>query len=206
MQGGDGRMIQTNEVVSIDLGCGPKKKEGYLGIDYSKYDGVDYVIDLTRDRFPFEDKSVDNIHSSHFIEHIRTPDHVFSEIGRVAKDGATLEMWHPYSFHSDAFLYGHEIFLNENHWYEICVNHPEHYYSMIKSRWLLNRVVYVVEKSVYDEITTNGFDIGFAIKYFKNIVKEIGIFVTIRTSMEHDNIIPDLYYAFGRNLEAHKIE
>ncbi len=111
--------------VQVDLGCGNAKQEGYIGLDYVEMDQVDHVLDLTRDRYPFEDRSVDAVFSAHFLEHIEEPNHVFSEIGRIAKDGAKIEFWTPYAFTNEAFLYGHLHFLTEEMWMHFCYSHRD---------------------------------------------------------------------------------
>ena len=73
--------------VKIDLGCGSAKRDGFTGLDYVASPGVDHVLDLTRDRFPFDDHSVDEVFSAHFLEHIESPNHVFNEIGRGVATG-----------------------------------------------------------------------------------------------------------------------
>jgi len=52
------------EPVRIDLGCGNVKREGYVGLDYVAGDDVDHVLDLTHDRYPFDDSSVDEVFSA----------------------------------------------------------------------------------------------------------------------------------------------
>lgn len=54
----------------IDLGCGPRKKEGYWGVDLVAFPGVDQVVDLRQSPWPWKDSSVDEAFSSHFIEHL----------------------------------------------------------------------------------------------------------------------------------------
>ena len=46
--------------------------------------------------------------------------HTLREIMRVAKDGATVEIWTPYGKSNDAFLLGHRNFYTETHWKHIC--------------------------------------------------------------------------------------
>lgn len=58
----------------LDLGCGDSKREGYKGVDKFKTPSVDYVHDLCEFPWPFEDGSVEDIHCSHFFEHI--PNHL----------------------------------------------------------------------------------------------------------------------------------
>jgi predicted SAM-dependent methyltransferase len=58
------------ERVCIDLAAGQNKKEGFTGIDISDVSNVDIVHDLNIYPWPIEDNSVDEIHCSHYIEHI----------------------------------------------------------------------------------------------------------------------------------------
>jgi hypothetical protein len=58
------------ELLKLDLGCGDNKAAGYTGVDFVKTASVDIVHDLTVFPYPFEDESVEEIHSSHFFEHL----------------------------------------------------------------------------------------------------------------------------------------
>ena len=62
--------ISKMESILLDLGCGMRKKDGYIGIDHKEYDGVDIVLDLRKGELPFEDNSVEAIYASHFLEHL----------------------------------------------------------------------------------------------------------------------------------------
>jgi SAM-dependent methyltransferase len=75
--------------VKLDLGCGPNKKEGYTGVDSMKFDNVDIVHDLTVTPWPFDDDSVDEIHASHFVEHLTAPQRIafVNECYRILKVG-----------------------------------------------------------------------------------------------------------------------
>lgn len=79
--------------IKLDLGCGKNKKVGFLGVDSIKFDGVDKVCDL-RKPWPWKSGSVEEVHSSHFIEHLTGEEriHFYNELYRVLKkDGkATL--------------------------------------------------------------------------------------------------------------------
>ena len=78
-----------SEVIKLDIGCGKNKKEGFIGIDQYAMDGVDVVMDV-RQTWNYEDNSVDEIHCSHFIEHLTANERVkfFNELHRVLKPGA----------------------------------------------------------------------------------------------------------------------
>lgn len=75
--------------MKLDIGCGKNKKEGFVGVDQYAMEGVDVVLDL-RGAWPWETDSVDEAHSSHFIEHLTAPErvHFFNELHRVLKPGA----------------------------------------------------------------------------------------------------------------------
>jgi predicted SAM-dependent methyltransferase len=55
-------------MVKLDLGGGQTAKEGFTNVDI--WEGADVVHDLFTFPYPFEDESVEEIHSSHFIEHL----------------------------------------------------------------------------------------------------------------------------------------
>ena len=76
------------EKLRIDIGCGVRCIEGFAGIDSMDF-GQKYIHDV-RKGMPFEDNSVDEVHSSHFVEHLTGPERVmfFNELYRVMKIGA----------------------------------------------------------------------------------------------------------------------
>jgi len=185
--------------VQVDLGCGNAKKEGYIGLDYVEMDQVDHVLDLTRDRYPFEDRSVDAVYSAHFLEHIEEPNHVFSEIGRIVKDGAKIEFWTPYAFTNEAFLYGHLHFLTEEMWMHFCYSHRDVFLGMLGGRWQLNRIVYVVPPEVAGEIDEAGFTLDFAIRYMKGIAVEFGVEIEFRENPETPVVVPERVWAATRH-------
>ena len=53
----------------LDLGCGQNVKEGYEGVDLYGSE-ASHLVDLFKFPWPFSDDSVDEIHCSHFLEHI----------------------------------------------------------------------------------------------------------------------------------------
>ena len=55
--------------IKLDLGCGKTKKEGFLGVDRRKFEGVDVVQDLLKTPWQWKDGSVAEIHMSHAMEH-----------------------------------------------------------------------------------------------------------------------------------------
>lgn len=80
---------EPKKEVKLDLGCGTNKREGFIGVDSIAFEGVDIVADLN-ERWPFEDQSVDEVHSSHTVEHLTAEQrvHYVNELYRVLKVGA----------------------------------------------------------------------------------------------------------------------
>jgi hypothetical protein len=74
--------------IKLDLGSGPNKREGFLGVDSIGFPGVDVVTDL-RQKWPWEDNSVEEAHSSHFLEHLTGWErvHFANELYRVLIPG-----------------------------------------------------------------------------------------------------------------------
>jgi hypothetical protein len=76
--------------MKLDLGCGKNKKEGFLGVDQYQMENVDVVLNIGEATWPWENDSVEEIHASHFLEHL-TPvqrTHFMNEAYRVMKEGA----------------------------------------------------------------------------------------------------------------------
>ena len=78
------QVVEKTEPLKLDLGCGPRKREGFTGVDAIKFDGVDLVQDL-RKPWQWEDGSVEEVHCSHFLEHLTGFErvHFFNELYRV---------------------------------------------------------------------------------------------------------------------------
>lgn len=83
--------------LKLDLGCGSNKKPGFVGVDRLQLTGVDQVIDL-RGPWPWADSSVDEVHCSHFVEHLQARErvHFANELGRVLKPGAKVTLIAPH--------------------------------------------------------------------------------------------------------------
>lgn len=81
----------VKQPIRIDIGCGPNKKAGFVGVDTIKFDGVDYVLNAGVEKWPWADGEVDEAHASHFLEHLTNNDgrwervHFFNELHRVLK-------------------------------------------------------------------------------------------------------------------------
>lgn len=81
----------------IDIGCGKNKKEGFIGVDQYAIPGVDVVCNM-REGLPYDNDSVDEVHCSHFIEHLERQERVrfMNELYRVMKVGAKATLIAPH--------------------------------------------------------------------------------------------------------------
>lgn len=82
--------------LKIDLGCGKNPREGFVGVDSRNF-GQPIVADL-RERWPWDDGSVEEAHCSHFVEHLDAVErvHFANELYRVLKPGATAQVIVPH--------------------------------------------------------------------------------------------------------------
>jgi hypothetical protein len=80
--------VESTEPIKIDIGCGKNKREGFKGVDIIPFEGVDIVMDAGNKKWPFKDNSVDEVHASHFVEHLLPKEriHFVNELQRVLKD------------------------------------------------------------------------------------------------------------------------
>lgn len=85
--------------MKLDLGSGPNPREGFEGVDLYPSENVKHVVDLFKPKWPFRKNSVDEIFSSHLVEHIPHGDgpvdgwyKFWNEVYRICKPGAEVEL------------------------------------------------------------------------------------------------------------------
>jgi ubiquinone/menaquinone biosynthesis C-methylase UbiE len=81
---------------TVDLGCGPNKREGAMGVDHHPYPGVDLVLDLNVTPWPIESDQFSRVVCSHVIEHVADPLALLREIHRIATPGGLVEIDTPH--------------------------------------------------------------------------------------------------------------
>jgi SAM-dependent methyltransferase len=192
--------------LKIDLGCGSCKKEGTVGLDIQAQLGVDYVLNLQTDPLPFPNQSVEYAYSSHCLEHIVDPTHLFSEIGRVCIDGAKLEFWTPYAWENSAFIIDHKLFFNEDHYFHMCVWYVDFWEKILGSRWLLKELVYIIEPNILVELYKHKLNLDFAIRYYKGIVKEFCAIMEVKREYKSKTIQPKKNFAISRSSKKYPIK
>lgn len=78
--------------MKVDFGCGPHKREGFLGVDQHAFEGVDIVGDVTDSIFwatKWGPGEIEEAHASHFVEHLdaRGRCSFFNGLWRALKPG-----------------------------------------------------------------------------------------------------------------------
>tara|TARA_R110000868_G_scaffold81757_1_gene231259 strand:- start:5604 stop:6167 length:564 start_codon:yes stop_codon:yes gene_type:complete len=90
--------------MKINLGSGTKRYPDYINIDNDAGSNPDYVINIEKDKFPFENNSVDEVIAHHILEHLGEGFfHCMQELYRVCKHGTIIDIRVPHPKH-DCFL------------------------------------------------------------------------------------------------------
>ncbi len=74
--------------MKLNLGCGDKKRDGYVNVDVCG--NPDQRYDLSIFPWPWPDGSADEVYSEHFLEHVQDYERTVLEIHRVLKAGGLL--------------------------------------------------------------------------------------------------------------------
>jgi ubiquinone/menaquinone biosynthesis C-methylase UbiE len=161
-------------MVKVNLGCGPNKDPGYIGVDKIKLPTVDIVHDLDVYPYPFEDSSVDEVVCSHILEHLTDFNKAMEELYRICKPDAMIKVRGPY--YKSHYAFGdstHRHFFTEQSFIYFNSSHPFSYYTTarfevitvklatwgIKRRMpfkgFLNRFLWNVYDEIYFELRVN---------------------------------------------------
>lgn len=81
--------------LKLDLACGQRKKEGFLGVDLLSEE-ADIRCNLEEYPWPFEDGSVYEINCSHYVEHVRDLVKFVNEVHRILMPHGTITIIAPY--------------------------------------------------------------------------------------------------------------
>lgn len=116
--------VLTN--IKVDLCCGERKPDGFIGVDCYPGKQVDIVHDLNSG-FPFEDSVAEYVRAHDAIEHLREPLKTMNEIWRICKNGAIVDIKVPSTDGRGAFQDPtHVSFWNENSFMYYTVDHPDY--------------------------------------------------------------------------------
>lgn len=81
----------------LNLGCGSEKLPGYINVDIDKNLKPDLVLDFSKYKLPYKDKTVNEVVIFHTIEHIQKRLHkpILGECSRVLKKGGKIYLSYP---------------------------------------------------------------------------------------------------------------
>lgn len=134
----------------LDLGCGNKKREGAIGIDFNSRTAADVFHDLNVFPYPLEDESFDEIYLDNTLEHLDDVIRVMEEVHRICKPGGIVKVIVPYfrsiwacidPTHKHFFTVDSFAYFDPTH--SICIRYA---YSLVRFR---------VEKIVFNETLIN---------------------------------------------------
>ena len=80
----------------LDVGCGPTKYPGSIGIDMNPRTAADVLCNLDRGALPFRDNSFDQVRAEHLIEHVADVIATMEEFHRVTRPGGTIFILTPH--------------------------------------------------------------------------------------------------------------
>lgn len=81
--------------MKINIGCGNKSLDGFVGIDLFPCDAVDIISDISK-YIPIRESTIDEVYASHVIEHIFDIVLLMKEIHRVCKSNAIVTIITPH--------------------------------------------------------------------------------------------------------------
>jgi hypothetical protein len=87
-------------IKKLDVGCGDRKRSGYLGMDIVNLPTVDIVHDMNITPWPFENNIFEEIIFDDVLEHSKNLFGILSEVYRVSANDATIKISFPH-FSSD---------------------------------------------------------------------------------------------------------
>lgn len=107
--------------MKIELGGGTfPRGDGFFNVD--QCDGADIKHNLDWLPWPIEADSVDEVYSSHCLEHLKHPSTAIVEVSRICKIGATVILRMPDPMSEGAMVHGHRGTIGEV-WFRNVLEH-----------------------------------------------------------------------------------
>jgi len=89
----------------VNLGCGNKRREGFIGVDLGDFPAVDVRQDVMSYLRSLANGSVAEVYSRHFLEHLEPPvfQQLLGEVDRVLQPGGRVHLIVPH--YSNPYFY-----------------------------------------------------------------------------------------------------
>ena len=101
----------------------------------------------------------------------------------------------------EAFIFDHKFFPTEEPYMHMCVKYIDFWEPILYSRWLLKEICYIVTPETVSDLQKRGVDLDFAIKYYKDVVEEFGVFIEVRKNYDGPIVMPKRTFAINRASE-----
>lgn len=88
--------IERGERLRLNLGCGRRRRAGFVGVDQTRLPGVDIVADLNEPLSALPDNCVEEIYTRHVLEHVGEFLPLMAELHRVTRPGGRIEIVVPH--------------------------------------------------------------------------------------------------------------
>ena len=125
--------------MKLEIGGGNRNRgEGWVNVDLCESADVKHDLNVTP--WPFESGSVDELYSSHCIEHVKCPIAFLREVARICKIGATVEIRCPDACSEMAMVAGHESVVSLNFFRHIDTVFPELFWTGYEQRLRVVRI------------------------------------------------------------------
>lgn len=124
----------------IDLGCGPSKFPGSIGVDFIKSPCVDIVHNLNQYPYPIE-TGIDAVFMNHVIEHVEDIPRTIEEVHRLLVPGGELWIATPHFTDSSSYIDPtHKYHLGLRSFTQFCAPRSDMFvmelaYVVLKGRW-----------------------------------------------------------------------
>jgi len=97
-------VLYKKDKLKINIGAGRRRFDGFVNCDYSDLFNPEYIFDLEKDIWPFEDNSVDEVYAHHVLEHMGEGYfHCLQELYRVCKADAIVDIRVPHYKNENQF-------------------------------------------------------------------------------------------------------
>jgi len=162
----------------LDVGCGPKKLTGAIGIDRRRRRGwpqecqLDIDHDLTQFPWPLKDNAFDLVICSHVLEHLPEIPATLEELNRITKTGGKIYIEVPHFTWVEAFRhYEHRHFFTFGSFDYFIKGNP-YYDTDFK----------MVKREIFFDDFTNLIGIGFLANHFSRFYEKRLAFIFPATS------------------------
>lgn len=139
--------------MKLDIGGGNNPKTGFINLDMLS--SADITHDLNQLPWPIADDSVDQVYTSHCIEHIANLFDFIREIGRICKRGASVEIRCPDPLSEMAMCPGHTHTISPTQMRHICIEFIDVFWHDHPKRFRLDSVIAVPDHKYFAEARAN---------------------------------------------------